>query len=560
MRFYWGRSEARITGLTLKIMGVNAAALVMLLVGVVYLGQYQRGLIEAKLETFRAEVQLVAAALSEGAVEESDIPAWQVTEDNHNIYSLSAAAARRMVHRFGYATGQRIYIFDAEGKLVADSQRLNGPGGVVEMIGLGPPRRVLQSVETLKKMAGLLLKFLPDRQTLPLYPETDSENAEDYLDAALALQGQTSISAWHNKDEHIFLSAAAPLEKGGVIIGSALLTRRGQDIEQDIESVWLNILKVFAATLVITVFLSIYLSGVIARPLRRLARAAELVRIGKSKSTEIPDLSDRHDEIGELSIALREMTDALWDRMDAIESFAADVAHELKNPLTSLRSALETLAVVKSKKDKDQLMEIILHDLERLDRLISDISSASKLDAELSRKALQRVNLKQVLNDFMDAYKDPLEREKSSDSNAQSNMVLINNVPIELVFESRETIYVPGLDSRLTQVFENLIFNAVSFSPEGGSVTIQVFSLPKQAVIQVEDQGPGIPENKLETIFERFYSERPGHEAYGQHSGLGLSICKQIVTALGGYIYAENIKDAEGRVKGARFSIILQKL
>lgn len=540
---YWGRAEPRITGLTLKIMGVNVAALIMLLFGVIYLGEYQRGLIDAKLETFRTEVQLVAAALSESAA---------ATDGEH--YVLASDDARNMVRRFGQATGQRIYVFNQSGQMIADSYNIPGANNGVPL-----PPKTLQSVKILKDMAGFVMKFLPDYNRLPLYPEPQSDKAQDYIDAMVAMRGQTSISAWHNRNDHIFLSAAAPLEKNGDIIGATLLTRRGHDIERDIEIVWLNILKVFSVTLIITLMLSIYLSGVIARPLRKLARAAEAVRIGKSKATEIPDLSDRNDEIGELSIALREMTIALWDRMDAIESFAADVAHELKNPLTSLRSALETLGLVKSKSDKEKLMRIIIHDLERLDRLISDISSASRLDAELSRKELQRVNLKHLLNDFVDAYKDPLERSKS-DGKRWENSVYINNIRIDLQADSKGDIHVLGLDTRLTQVFENLITNAVSFSPPGGVVKIQVIRAARQVIIHIDDQGPGIPESKIETIFERFYSERPQHEEYGRHSGLGLSICRQIITALGGYIYAENIKDAGGQVKGARFSVILQEL
>lgn len=543
MRMYWGRAEPRITGLTLKITGVNVAALIMLLIGIVYLGEYQRGLIEAKLETFRTEVQLVAAALSESA-----------TAPDGEHFALSNQDVVNMVARFGQSTGQRIYVFNAAGQMIADSYAI--PGAVSAE---NPQTKTLQSVKILKDMAGFVLKLLPDYGALPLYPEPQSDQAQDYVDATVALRGQTSISAWHNRSDHIFLSAAAPLEKNGNLIGATLLTRRGHDIESDIEIVWLNILKIFTVTLIITLLLSIYLSGVIARPLRKLARAAEDVRFGRSKATEIPDLSDRHDEIGELSIALREMTIALWDRMDAIESFAADVAHELKNPLTSLRSALETLNLVKSKKDKEKLMGIILHDLERLDRLISDISSASRLDAELSRKQLQRINLRQLLNEFIDAYKDPLERNTSI-GNEWRNSVYINNVRIDLDTSNRKDIYVPGLDIRLTQVFENLITNAVSFSPAGGVVKISVIPAGKQVIIHVDDQGPGIPESKLETIFERFYSERPQHEEYGRHSGLGLSICRQIISALGGYIYAENIKDAQGHIKGARFSIILQEL
>ncbi len=565
MLAYWGHPEPRITGLTLKIMGVNAAALLMLLIGILYLGQYQNELIKAKLETFGAEVQLISAAVSEAAIMEPDRPAWQAFDDNEPLKpELSESKARQMAHRFGRMTNRRIYIFDHSGQLIADSTKLDGPGGKIDVVALDPPIEKDQegTLKTLKDMAGWVLKLLPQRQTLPLYRETNSQNAQDYTDALYALNGANSISVWHNRAKKIILSAASPVRYNDGIAGAILMTRLGHDIEQDIGKVWLNILVIFGGTLVITTLLSIYLSGVIARPLRRLAKAAETVRAGKSGAVEIPDLSARNDEIGELSIALRQMTNALWERMSAIEHFAADVSHELKNPLTSLRSAVETLSIVKTPEDKQKLMGIITHDLERLDRLISDISKASRLDTELSREALQNVDLKTVLYRLVERHKDPLERKQTGNiKNLQwSNTARIENHTLILIGPEDSNITVPGRDTRLTQVFENLITNALSFSPENGKVIISVSQRMHHVLITVEDQGPGIPESKLETVFERFYSERPQHEEYGQHSGLGLSICRQIINALGGRISAENAKDAKGNVTGARFSIILPSL
>ena len=256
-----------------------------------------------------------------------------------------------------------------------------------------------------------------------------------------------------------------------------------------------------------------------------------------------------------MASAFSDMTAALYRRIEASENFAADVAHELKNPLTSLRSAVETASVVKKKSDRDKLMGIIMHDVERLDRLISDISNASRLDAELSREALQKVNLRSLLNNLVDAYKGPLDREDIRDS--WDNSVKIEGVTVTLSSETDRDIYIWGLEGRLEQVFQNLLTNALSFSPKRSKIVIHVTQKRKRAVITFEDEGPGIPENKLETIFERFYSQRPQHEAYGKHSGLGLSICMQIITALKGDMFAENVKNESGKITGARFTVIL---
>lgn len=549
LNLYWGGPERRITGLTLRIIAVNAVALIMLMAGTLYLGQYQRNLIEAKLETFKTEINLVSAAISEGA------GAISGPENEH--IELDLEQAQTMVRRLKTVMAQRIRLFDRKGQKILDSSELTN---INRPEIQSPEDKTFYTIRILKKMTGFIIKLLPDHKTLPVYPDPVSNDIRDYPDAHGAIAGHISMSAWNNTEDHIFLSAAAPLYKNGQVMGVILLTRDGRDIEEDIGNVWINILQAFAVTLVLTILLSIYLSGVIARPLRRLATAAEGVRKGQLKYSDIPDLGSRHDEIGELSIAFRQMTEALWDRMDLIERFAADVSHELKNPLTSLRSAVETASVVKKKTDRDKLMDIIKHDIERLDRLITDISHASRLDSELSREAFERVSLIRVLKNILNAYKGPLERKEKTGKNWNDSAKTGQGVEIKLNSSIDEDITVWGLTGRLEQVFQNILANALSFSPENGVITIQVTPQSKKQVqVTIEDQGPGIPEAKLETIFDRFYSQRPEHEAYGKHSGLGLSICQQIMTALSGKIYAENIKNNAGKISGARFTVILNR-
>ncbi|MEO0035922.1 MAG: hypothetical protein RLZZ501_1945, partial [Pseudomonadota bacterium] len=295
--------------------------------------------------------------------------------------------------------------------------------------------------------------------------------------------------------------------------------------------------QAFLLSLALTVGLSLYLAGTIARPVRRLALAAERVRHGQGRAALIPDLSRRGDEIGELSVALKEMTEALWRRMDAIEAFAADVAHEIKNPLTSLRSAVETAARIEDPDRRRRLMAIIQDDVGRLDRLISDISDASRIDAEMSRAEAGAVAVAAMLDTLFEVYRV---------TRAESGPTFTLDRP------ANDPLTVWGIESRLVQVLRNLITNAMSFSPPGGVIRLVACRGGGWVRVTIEDQGPGIPPNKLDAIFDRFYSERPEGEKFGTHSGLGLSISRQIVEAHGGRIRAEN--RAEG---GARFIVEL---
>jgi two-component system sensor histidine kinase ChvG len=515
----------------------------MLAVGTLYLGHYQKNLIENKLNTFKTEVELISIALSEQP-DSSQMP------DNK----------ARLIKLLSQTLNQRIYLFSDSGELVADS--LTIPGSYESVFGPAqiPVQKKLGSIQILKDMAGLVISFLPERKILPLYPQDSLNHATGHPNAMTALDGNISMSAWRDSEKNIFLTVAAPLYKNGKILGAVLVARNGQDIEEDIGSVWISILQIFSVTLLITIIISIYLSGTIAAPLRKLAAAAEILR--KGGESEIPDFSKRRDEIGELSLVMREMAQALWDRMDSIDRFAADVTHELKNPLASLKSAIETAAIVKDDKDRAQLMKVIAHDVERMDRLITDISTASRLDAELSRENMEPVSLRKILLKMLENIKLPQERNTLGSGNARfktaSHDVYIefNNLG-ENTTDSAEDSIVWGRETRLVQVFENLVSNALSFSPPGGTVYITIVPVKKRVVVTVEDQGPGIPENRLETVFERFYTERPRHEDYGRHSGLGLSISKHIIDALGGHIFAENIKDQNQKITGARFTVIL---
>lgn len=318
-----------------------------------------------------------------------------------------------------------------------------------------------------------------------------------------------------------------------------MLSRSSNDIANTLRTLRVDLLQNFAMMLGVAVLLSLYMAQTIARPLRRLALSARRAEAIAGGLPEIPDYSRRGDEIGALSVAFSSMTRALWERLDATERFAADVAHEIKNPLSSMKSALETLEKVQDSEQRKKLVGILSEDVIRLDRLISDISSASRLDAELSRTQPELFNFVEVLSTLVT-------------SRAQAG------APLDLkVHES--SLMIRGIPGRLVQVIENLIGNALSFSPKGHRVTLRLEGTRNKVILSVEDDGPGIPTGKEQKIFERFYSERPQGEAFGTHSGLGLSISKQIVEGHGGRIHAENRTDASKKVLGACFTVELPR-
>jgi two-component system sensor histidine kinase ChvG len=352
-----------------------------------------------------------------------------------------------------------------------------------------------------------------------------------------------------NNRGEVIVSVAVPVLRSRTIHGVLMLSTQGDDIDQMVTAERLAILKVGGVASAVMIVLSLALASTIAGPVRRLADSAERVRRRIRTRVEIPDFTRRRDEIGHLSGALRDMTDALYNRIEAIEMFAADVAHELKNPLTSLRSAVETMPLARSENSRARLLAVIEHDVKRLDRLISDISDASRLDAELQRQDVVPVDIRRLLTTL---------------TSVSNETRLGHDVAVEVRFGGKDpidTFSVPGHASRLGQVISNLLMNAQSFSNPGDKVRILCRRVKSEVEIVIDDDGPGIRDDALERIFERFYTDRP-HQGFGQNSGLGLSISKQIIEAHGGRIWAENRPgpvgpDGEATVAGARFVLRL---
>ena len=522
--------ERRLSRLTLRILGINVLALGILLGGLLFLDQYREGLIEAKIAALEIESGIMAGAIGAGAV--AGPPGGRRLD-----VSVSADFLRRLVRpRRTWAL-----LFDGRGLMMVDSRRLGAAGRRVEMLPLPTPDSEFPAIEFLARWAEWLARTMPGWESYPPYREQLELRALYGEELGYALAGHIASSVRETQDGDLIVSVAMPVQRFKRVLGALVLTAGGADIQQSVRQLQLAIGQVFALALGVTVLLSLYLAGTIVRPIRQLAAAAEMVRRRPGQRAAIPDFSSRRDEIGELSAVLGNMTAVLYDRLEAIEAFAADVAHEVRNPITSIRSAVETLERGPEPAQQQRLMAIIADDVQRLDRLIGDIADASRLDAELARAESFPVDLEALTRTLV-------EVEHQEDG---------PDIELEISAERAGAYVVPGLEGRVGQVLRNLLDNAVSFSPPGGAIELDVRRQLDRVRVIVSDQGAGLPEDKLEAIFERFYSERPEGEAFGRHSGLGLSISRQIVEAHGGTIWAENRHDAEGAVVGARIVVEL---
>ncbi|MBK1671132.1 histidine kinase [Rhodovibrio sodomensis] len=523
--------------LTRRILALNVLVLAVPVLGLLHLEQYRDSLIEAELEALGTQARAFATTLAGSAV--------VVTQSGEE--KLLAEGTRHAMRVLLAGSDIRARLFGPGGDLVADSFVLMGPGGQVTVEELPPPEPGGWMPEILERAYNWVLDYVPSDE-LPVYQEARQQRAAQYPEAERALAGDAHSRVYRDPDGGLVLSVAVPVQRYRQVLGALMLTKDGSEIEAAVRDRRLDILVVFAVALGVTVLLSVYLAGAIARPLHRLAEAADRVRRAQGRQVEIPDMSKRRDEIGDLSVALDDMTQALWDRLDAIERFAADVAHEIKNPLTSVRSAVETVARVDDPEQQKKLMGIILDDVQRLDRLISDISDASRLDAELSRAQSEPVGLSRLL--------DALVEVEGATSKERGGPTYAIELP-RAADGSTDPLTIQGLEGRLGQVFRNLLSNAATFSPTDGTIRVGARRADGWVQVVVDDHGPGVPENKLKAIFDRFYTERPKDEKFGTHSGLGLSISKQIVEAHGGSLVAENRRDAEGHIAGARFTVWL---
>ncbi len=552
--------NAVFSSLTRRILFFNLAALVVLVGGILYLNQFREGLIDARVESLLTQGEIIAGAVSASASVDTnsitidpekllELQAGQsitpVPNDEDLEFPIDPEKVAPVLRRLISPTRTRARIFDADANLLLDSRHLYSRGQVLRF-DLPP---VADEEQTWGEWFTTIFNKVLQPGNLPLYKEAPGGDGSIYPEVMNALTGVRGAVVRTTEKGELIVSVAVPIQRFRAVLGVLLLSTQAGDIDNIVHAERLGIMRVFGVATLVNVLLSLVLSSTIANPLRRLSAAAIRVRRGSKEREEIPDFSVRQDEIGNLSIALRDMTTALYDRIDAIESFAADVSHELKNPLTSLRSAVETLPLAKSDDSKKRLMDVIQHDVRRLDRLISDISDASRLDAELARVDAGSVDLEVLLRDLVEISRQIRNRKKE--------------VQIEFAIERKPGVktrfLVNGHDLRIGQIVTNLIENARSFvSDQDGKITVRLVRTRSRCIVYIEDNGPGIQAENIDRIFERFYTDRPESEGFGQNSGLGLSISRQIAEAHGGSLRAENIIDAETEeVVGARFTLAL---
>lgn len=539
------------SSLTRRIMVLNLVGLLVLVVGILYLNQWRAGLIDARVQSLRVQGEIIAAAIAASATVDSDVISinperlLQLQGDG-TVSSLSyfdpmlefpinPERVAPLLRNLITPTRTRARIYDQGGLMILDSDNIYARGEVM--------RQIIETKQSdnffLWDWWNAILNWVPG-DDFPKYQEYGVDEGSRYPEVASALAGAPADFVRVDGQNQLVVSVAVPVQRLRATVGAILLSTAPGDIDSVVAQERWSILRIALIAAAVQIALSLALAGTIAGPMRRLSAAAERVQTAGNARAEIPDFSDRPDEIGHLSGALRRMTDALYNRIEAIERFAADVAHELKNPLTSLRSAVETLPLAKRPEDRERLNAIIQHDVKRLDRLITDISSASRLDAELARESSERVDVEKLAEAMVSIQEDVAQGR---------------GVTVEMVKRSgRGPAIVNGHESRLAQVFANLIDNAVSFSPEGGVVRVALTTDPENITATVTDEGRGIT-GDVGKIFQRFYTDRPDTESFGDHSGLGLSISKQIVDAHKGTIRAENRTDRSGAV----FTIVLPR-
>ncbi|MER9250340.1 sensor histidine kinase [Mesorhizobium sp. M0598] len=549
------------SSLTRRILFLNLAGLAVLVTGILYLNTFRDGLIDARVESLMTQGEIIAGAIAASATVETD----SISIDPEKLLELQAGESlgpgsdqldnldfpinpervAPVLRRLISPTRTRARIYDRDANLLLDSRHLYSRGQILRY-DLPPVEE--EQPDLLERIQKFVFDFFRNKQ-LPVYREQPGGNGAAFPEVVKALTGSPSTIVRISEQGEQIVSVAVPIQRFRAVLGVLMLSTEGGDIDKIVAAERKAILRVFGIAALVTAILSMLLASTIANPLRRLSAAAVRVRRGVKNREEIPDFSDRQDEIGNLSIAVRDMTNALYARIEAIESFAADVSHELKNPLTSLRSAVETLPLARNDNSRSRLMDIIQHDVRRLDRLITDISDASRLDAELAREDAGTVDLKKFITDLV-----AVSREATRNKKAVEIEFKVAKLP-----QGVKGYFVVGHDLRIGQVITNLIENARSFVPEErGHITISLARAGKFNIVTIDDNGPGIRADNIDRIFERFYTDRPAGEAFGQNSGLGLSISRQIVEAHGGMLSAENIPGTKpGEIKGARFVVTL---
>lgn len=517
--------------LTQLILAANLIGLIILVSGALAMNRFEEGLIQGKIDNLQSLAATITTVMAEQAT-------------GFGLQSeLDVDGAKQVLRGVNVPQGWRVRLHDRNGLVVADTERLRDDIEVGTLDPIIPPEAVEPDPLLQRWRVGLTgwarttLHRLPWRKA-----RRDRLRRDLRADVMAGLGGDAVAGARYDADDTLVVTVTLPVSRVQQVLGT--VTVESHDVASIVEAERRALAPIIALALIATLLSSLALILFITLPMRRLARAAERVARNPQDYDAIPDLSRRRDEIGDLSVVMRDMTRGLFNRVDDIANFAADVAHEIKNPLTSLRSASDTLSVARTDEQRDKLIAIIQQDVSRMNRLITDISHASKVDANLARDTAQILDLAEIVHNIVDFY-----QQTATDSDAS----VLNATALV------EPVFIRAFETPFAQVLRNLIDNAMTFSPPGGVVTVTAEADEQTATITVEDEGPGIPPANLDAVFDRFYTQRPEGAIFGSHSGLGLAICRQIVRAHKGRIWAENRANEGGAVQGARFTVALPR-
>ena len=503
-------------------MAIMMFPLVLFFVGLFSIDQYRTTLIQSEFTALERQGFTLARSL---ALAQSDIDGGLARR------RLSPETMNHLLPLVGYGTDLRARVFRHDGRLLADTARSGA--GRAEIRRRGRPGAWKRTSDYFQAGMRRAAGMIGNDMTLPLYRERQRQQAGDYNEVVLALAGEPARQLRQDTRGRIVLSVAVPIQDLRLVRGALMVSISGGKIEEEIAEVNVVFIQLFGIVTLITIALSVWLARSITGPITYLASEADNLRRSRDLSTRMKRLPRRRDEIGKLSESLIDMTDELQQRMAATAGFAADVAHELKNPLSSLRSAAETISRISDPEQQQKLMNVILRDVSRLDRLITDISRSSRVDNEMATEFSATIDLRDLVASFVEA------RRTTTDTH-------------DLVAELTDLpVHVTVQDGRIVQILDNLLGNAVSFAPPGSQISFHLgINEQGKAELALQDHGPGIPPGRLEEVFNRFYTERPAGEAFGEHSGLGLSIAQQIARGYGGELVAANND-------GARFTLTL---
>lgn len=524
-----GLFSLRASPLARKIITFNLIALNILVAGILYLNSSRDGLALQRVRGLASEVELISDVFE--AQMSGAVPIDLAADDGIDVAATLDGLDMRK--------GVQVFLFDTSGELIGTA---GGRGIASPLTDAKSDGRTFLTEGLTWLWAQVSGVFMGEKPAKPLIAV--EEQARQLVPRTL--QNGAQIVSGSEGEGRVY-TASTQVMQGTSVVGVLVLASTSGEIDYLVRVERERVLQMFIVGILVSIGLSLVLASTIANPLSDLAAAAEIGRDrdNRQKPTgriRIPDLTARPDEIGRLSGALRGMVNALYDRIDSNEQFAADVAHEIKNPLASLRSAVGSLRMVKKDEQRGKLLDVIEHDVRRLDRLVSDISNASRLDSELVKEEQESFDLLKMLGNLCQFLGEDAKKQ---------GIDFISDLPAN-------SIIVDGLEARLAQVFVNLITNAISFCEDGDAIRVWARQRQNRVLVVVEDTGPGIPEEALQKVFKRFYSERPEGQ-FGNNSGLGLAISKQIVEAHDGVIWAENIRPTDADITseplGARFVV-----